>query len=42
MRRRWTRLTVEQILAWADAYKARTGRWPTAGSGRVREAARED
>jgi hypothetical protein len=23
-----TRLTVEQILAWADAYHKRTGRWP--------------
>ena len=31
-------LTVEQILAWADAYRARTGRWPTARSGPVPEA----
>ena len=31
-------LTVEQILAWADAYRARTGRWPTATSGPVPEA----
>jgi hypothetical protein len=29
---------VEQILAWADAYRARTGRWPTARSGPVPEA----
>jgi hypothetical protein len=31
-------LTVEQILAWAEAYHARTGRWPTAASGPVTEA----
>jgi len=29
------RLTVEQILAWADAHHARTGRWPTTDSGPV-------
>jgi hypothetical protein len=28
-------LTVGQILAWADAHKARVGRWPTAASGPV-------
>jgi hypothetical protein len=28
-------LTVEQVLAWADAHKAQTGRWPTADSGPV-------
>ncbi|MDB5310849.1 MAG: hypothetical protein JWO38_5051 [Gemmataceae bacterium] len=28
-------LTAEQILGWADAHHARTGKWPTAGSGRV-------
>lgn len=28
-------LTVAQILAWADAFHARTGRWPTAKSGPV-------
>jgi hypothetical protein len=28
-------LTVEQILAWADAYRAATGRWPAAASGPV-------
>jgi hypothetical protein len=26
-------LTVEQILAWADAHRAATGRWPTGRSG---------
>jgi superfamily II DNA or RNA helicase len=31
-------LSVEQILAWADAHHARTGRWPTADSGLVAEA----
>src|SRR5262245_57391977 len=29
------RLTVEQILAWADAHHRRTGTWPTASSGRI-------
>jgi hypothetical protein len=28
-------LTIEQILAWADAYRARTGEWPTADSSLV-------
>jgi hypothetical protein len=28
-------LTLEQILAWADAHYQRTGRWPTAESGLV-------
>jgi hypothetical protein len=31
-------LTEEQILAWADAHKARTGRWPTQTSGPVADA----
>jgi hypothetical protein len=31
-------LTVEQILAWADAHHERTGRWPTHDSGPVAEA----
>ena len=31
-------LTVEQILAWADAHHARTGRWPHAMSGPIPEA----
>jgi hypothetical protein len=28
-------LTVEQVLAWADAHRAATGRWPTSTSGPV-------
>ena len=32
------RLTLEQILAWADAYHAKTGRWPRGRSGRVADA----
>src|SRR5262249_6415681 len=32
------RLDVETILAWADAYHARTGRWPKAKSGPIPEA----
>jgi hypothetical protein len=35
-------LSVEQILAWADAHRARTGRWPTRNSGAVREAPGEN
>jgi hypothetical protein len=31
-------LTVEQVLDWADAHHARTGRWPHAMSGPVAEA----
>jgi hypothetical protein len=31
-------LAVPQILVWADAYFARTGRWPTRHSGPVAEA----
>jgi hypothetical protein len=31
-------LTVAQILAWADAYRRRTGSWPSAVSGSVPEA----
>jgi hypothetical protein len=31
-------LTVEQVLAWADAHRARTGRWPSAASGPVLDA----
>jgi hypothetical protein len=33
---RKTPLTVEQILAWADAHHKRTGRWPTQHSGPIR------
>jgi hypothetical protein len=31
-------LTVEQILAWAEAHHARAGAWPTCKSGPVPEA----
>ena len=34
-RKRPRALTVEQILAWADAHYAATGRWPTASTGAV-------
>ena len=32
------RLTLEQVLAWADAYHAKTGRWPRGRSGPVADA----
>jgi hypothetical protein len=35
-------LSQHQILGWADAHHARTGSWPTVGSGRVQEAKREN
>lgn len=35
-------LTVEQILAWADAHHERTGQWPDQRSGRVAETLREN
>jgi hypothetical protein len=35
------RLTVAQILGWADAHRCRTGRWPTGDSGPIAEAAGE-
>ena len=38
MARRKPPLTVEQILAWADAHQARTGQWPTSRSGPIPEA----
>jgi hypothetical protein len=31
-------LRVDQVLAWADAHRARTGRWPTRLSGRIRKS----
>ena len=37
-RKRLPPFTVAQILLWADAFFARTGRWPTRHSGPVREA----
>jgi hypothetical protein len=38
MPRRRPPLTVEQILAWADAHHARTGKWPTIRSGPIADA----
>jgi hypothetical protein len=35
------RLTMRQILAWADAHRARTGRWPSAESGVILDATEE-
>jgi transcriptional regulator with XRE-family HTH domain len=35
-RRRQAELTLEQILALADDFRARTGRWPQSTSGRIR------
>ncbi|TWT39995.1 hypothetical protein RAS1_43860 [Phycisphaerae bacterium RAS1] len=35
------RLTIDRILAWADAHHARTGEWPGAKSGRVHDAPEE-
>lgn len=35
------RLSNRQIVAWARAHRARTGRWPTSGSGVVPEAPEE-
>ena len=31
-------LSVEQVLSWADAHHARTGRWPVVNSGAVPDA----
>jgi hypothetical protein len=36
------RLTIEQLLAWADAHFARTGEWPSSGSGPVPDAPGEN
>jgi hypothetical protein len=38
---RLPRLTFEQIAEWAEAHRLRTGRWPTADSGRVTDAPAE-
>jgi hypothetical protein len=40
-RYRRSKLTISNILAWADAFHARTGRWPTSRCGPVAEAAGE-
>jgi hypothetical protein len=34
-------LRVTQVLAWADAHKKRTGRWPSSGAGCIPEAPHE-
>ncbi len=34
-------LTVEQVLAWADAHHARTGEWPRSGSGEILDTSGE-
>jgi hypothetical protein len=39
--KRWPEFSIEQILAWADAYQARTGQWPRKDSGFIQEAPRE-
>ena len=36
--RKKPRLSIGQVLAWARAYRARRGHWPTAASGRVAES----
>jgi hypothetical protein len=33
--RRKPELSIKQILAWADAWFARTGQWPRVASGRI-------
>lgn len=35
------RMTIKQVLAWADSHQRRTGRWPTIKSGTVRGSAGE-
>ena len=46
MEARWRKdarhdLTVEQILAWADAHHKRTRKWPSVNSGAVDDAPEE-
>lgn len=36
------RLTIRQILSWADAHHRRTGRWPKSGDGPILESAGDD
>jgi hypothetical protein len=38
---RLPKLTIDQVLAWADAHYAATGRWPKRSSGAVQEAPHE-
>jgi hypothetical protein len=40
-KRDWRPLTIEQILTWADAHYAATGRWPNTNSGVVEGAPAE-
>jgi hypothetical protein len=40
--RQLPRLTIEQILAWADAYHQRRGQWPLHSSGVIPEAPEEN
>ncbi len=40
--KRLPRLTVSQIIKWADAHHKRTGKWPQQKTGRVHEAPGED
>jgi hypothetical protein len=40
-RRAPPKLTIEQILEWADDHRRRTGRWPTPTSGRIAAAVGE-
>jgi hypothetical protein len=37
-RKNLPRLTIAQVLTWADAYHTRTGRWPRASSGPIAES----
>jgi hypothetical protein len=37
-RKKNSKLSLQKVLAWADAHHRRTGRWPTKRSGVVREA----
>src|SRR5262249_12299058 len=34
----WPTLTIPEILAWADAHREATGRWPSRNSGPIRDA----
>jgi hypothetical protein len=38
MGKSWPKLTVAQILGWADAHHRRTGRWPSCRSGPIPES----
>jgi hypothetical protein len=36
------RLTIKQILAWAESHRRQTGKWPTSESGPVLDAPEEN